>query len=572
MLHSETFNAFLVTSISLTVVATLLSRAKIPTIVGFILTGVLIGPSGLNWIRSLPAANTISELGIVFLMFSLGLEISLEHLRGMIRPLLRLGFLQVSTTILLALGIFYLGFGFPAGKSFVLGACIALSSTALILKLLQDKRETETPHGRVSITVLLFQDIVALPLMVSIPLLAATSTASSTQGSLLMAMFWILVFLVGCFLVGYYLIPRLFAEVLKTGSREVFFLMILSLTFVISFLAEQVGLSMSLGAFVAGVLISESPYNKQALAELAPLRDIFLGFFFASVGMLVNIDFIISHIHNLLWLIPLMFLLKFMVIYLVVKWNSHSHGVSFASALALTQIGEFSFILGASALSHKLISDLEFQYFLALAVFSLLFTPLMFSCAIKSSAHNSWPELTRALSKTFIKRRGKQNGDGTIVDENKISSPLPLGQKDLVVAPRRAIVIGLGHAGINILEELTQNGIPCTGVDFNMNHVNTVRSKGISAIYGDATRVEVLESAGIRDSYVVLITVSGKQLTSQILAVVHHLCPRVKVIVRVQYILELKDLPSRESDEIVVSEKEATHALIKKALAEYSML
>jgi CPA2 family monovalent cation:H+ antiporter-2 len=562
MLHSEIFNAFLITSVSLTIVSTLLTRARIHTIVGFILTGILIGPSGLNWIHSLPAANTISELGIILLMFSLGLEISLEHLKTMIKPLLRLGFVQVATTIFLTTLIFHIGFNYSLAKSIIFGACLALSSTAIVIKLLQTTRETETPHGRVTITILLLQDIAALPLMVMIPLLASNESLGSHPNDIWSVLFYISLFLSGCFLFGYYAVPRLFNEVVKTGSRELFFLMILSLTFIISFLAEKVGLSMSLGAFVAGVIISESPYNKQALAELAPLRDIFLGFFFASVGMLVDLKFLYEYFHHLLWLVPLLFLIKFSIIYLTVRLNRHSHGVSFASALGLAQIGEFSFILGASALTYNLISQQEFQYFLALAVFSLLFTPMMFSIAIKSSAHNGWPEFASYLKRRFYRRE---------VIENSIQ-PLNVPLPEMIVGPRKALVIGLGHSGIKLLEAMKESGIPCLGIDFNMAHVTKVKSMGIDSQYGDATRPEVLEAAGIKEAYLVIISVTGKQLTSQILAVVHNLCPRVKIVLRVQFVQELNDIKLKEHDEVVVSEVEATSVLIEKVKAQYNLL
>lgn len=559
MFHSEVFYAFLITAAALTVGATILSRLRVPIIVSFVLTGIFIGPSGFNLITSLPAARMISELGIVFLMFTLGLEMSIKHLKRMLRPLLTLGLVQVASTIALSFALFYFIFHFSPSKSFIFGSCLSLSSTAVILKLLHEKRETETPHGRVSIAVLLFQDLAALPLMGALPVMASESATTHGLQTFWVTIFYISAFLIGCLLLGLYFIPRLFKEVMKTNSREIFFFSIISLTFIIGLFAEKVGLSMSLGAFIAGVLISESPYSKQALAELIPFRDIFLGFFFASVGMMLDLKFVATHIHHLLWLIPLLFILKFSIVYFIVRWNSHSHGISFASALALTQVGEFSFILGASALSYKLMSELEFQYFLTLAVSSLLFTPNMFSFAISSSAHNGWHELGESLSRVFSKKTKRRRRPIKV----KINHP--------VVTPRKAIVIGLGHAGIRLLEELKSNGIPCLGIDFNMNHVRAVQAMGIDALYGDGTRPEVLESAGIHNAYLVIITVSGKQLTSQILAVVQFIDSRVRVIVRLHYVLDLIDFSELDINDVIVSEAVASNAIIEKTLQHYGL-
>ena len=250
MLHGEIFHAFLITSVALAVVTTVLSRARVPTILGFILTGLMIGPSGLNWISSLPAASAISELGVIFLMFSLGLEISLTHLKSLARPLFTVGLPQVVlTTLLGGLGL-VVAFDFSIPKAFVMGACLALSSTAVVLKLLQEGRETESPRGRVSVVILLFQDIVALPLMIAVPFLAGVGATSGIEFegvAAILAAGKVLLFLVGCYFLGIFLIPRLFREVSRTGSREVFFFSIISMTFVIAFAAEQVDLSMSLG-------------------------------------------------------------------------------------------------------------------------------------------------------------------------------------------------------------------------------------------------------------------------------------------------------------------------------------
>lgn len=566
MLHGEIFHAFLVTSVALAVVTTVLYRAKVPTILGFILTGLIIGPSGFNWISSLPAASAISELGVIFLMFSLGLEISLSHLKSLARPLVTVGFPQVFlTTLIGGLGL-TLAFDFSIEKSFILGACLALSSTAVVLKLLQESRETESPRGRVSVVILLFQDIVALPLMIAVPFLAGVGATSGIEFegfAALIGVGKVLAFMGGCFLLGTFLIPRLFREVSRTGSREVFFFSIISMTFVIAFAAEQVDLSMSLGAFVAGVLISESPYSKQALAEFSPLRDIFLGFFFASIGMLIDLPFIRNEWSTLLWLIPALFLIKFLVIYLVVRGNKHSHGVSLSNALSLSQIGEFSFILAASALSHQLISQIEFQYFIALAVASLMFTPALFDLATRACGHHSWPQLTHLFRDPMLSPRQD------LTSTSFASEPEP---QTPYLKPRKALVIGLGHTGRELMENLSREGIPTVGVDFNLELVTAADRRGLPAIYGDATRLDVLEAAGIRDAYLVVICVNARSAAAQVLALVQSHYPTIETITRLQYLSDMKHVRARPNDEFVIAEAETSHKLVELSLSHYRIV
>lgn len=561
MLHSEIFYAFFITALAITLVVSMLAKFKVPPIVGFILTGLFIGPSGLNLVNSLPAAHAIAELGIILLMFSLGLEISIDKLRFMLQPLIKLGLAQVLGTMFITAAAFHFFLNFDLAKSIVFGALLSLSSTAVVLKLLQEKRETESPYGRVSIYILLFQDIAALPLMALIPMLSISALNQNTSvlAQISNKIFWILLFLAAAFLTGRYLINRFFNFVTASYSREVFFFSAISLTFLISLLAEKAGLSMALGSFVAGVLISESTYNKQALAELSPLRDIFLGFFFASVGMMVNLEFIISQVMHLLWLIPVLFFIKASIIYLIARFNGHPHGISVASSLSLTQIGEFSFILGTSALGANLMSETEFQYFLALSVLSLLATPLLFNRAGKASTTNGINFFGKSL---MGGKRAKQINKEKAAEEEEIPEPAKLC--------RRAIVIGLGHAGLANLNHLHENNIPCVGIDYNANNLR--KKTRAPTLFGDATKEEVLEAAGTHEAFLVIITLTGKEMTSQVLAKVRNFNPNVHIIVRLHYLLETEEILDNPNTEQVISEVETAKVISEKALAHYAHL
>jgi len=559
--HSQLFHSLFISVVSITAVSVLFARTRIPTVIGFILTGLLIGPSGLRWIDSMPDAQGISELGIVFLMFSVGLEISLSQLKKMVRPLLTLGLFQVAVTISIGTLFFVAILKLPFGSAFVMGSCLALSSTAIVLKLLADRRETETPYGRLSLVILLFQDIAALPLMASIPLLAGQTLISNQDSSLGGVAVGIPVFILGCVLLGRFVIPLVFNEVTRTGSRELFFFSIFSTTFVVAFIADRVGLSVSLGAFIAGVLISESPFSRQALAEIGPFRDIFLGLFFASIGMMIDLSFAKANFHHLLWLIPVLFYIKFSVLYALIRRYSRSHGISFATSLALSQIGEFSFVIAASAFTYGIIGNTEFQYFLTLAVFSLLLTPLFSNLGLKGSSHSSWGEFARGFR--FKLKKTKSLSSQVSLAQESDNSPL--------VKPRKAIVIGLGHTGVQTLIELSKKGIPCAGLDINHANVKEIQKLGIEGYFGDSTSRDMLESIGVGEAFLVIVSVSGRNVVPKIVSLVRQINSETKILARVHYLQQVTDIKASDDCDIVVAETESAKAICQRALDRYGL-
>lgn len=504
----------------------------------------MIGPYGLDWIDSLPIANAISEWGVMLLLFSLGLETSLSKLRKMLRPLFSLGMTQVITTSFVGFCFFSLAFDFSQYKSILFGCLLALSSTAAILKLLQDAREMETPFGRVNVTILLSQDLAALLII----LLIAGSSQSSFVSGLSVALSMI-VAVVGIIVLGRFAIPTIFDQVVKTGSRELFFFLVMSVTLGTALMAEYSGLSLSIGAFLAGVVISESPYSKQALAELSLMRDNFLGLLFASFGMLLDLNFVSAHIVLIALMAVGLFLMKAASVYGVVRLNRYPHGVAFSSAISLSQIGEFSFILAAVALKAGIVDLDEFQYFLSLAVLSLLASPILFSWARRVSAHSDWRAIVQSST----------------------NSPAPVEKRVVTDNRGPAIVIGLGHAGYNVMESLKGLGIDFCGIDFNSGTIKRLRSQGFSVIFGDASREEILHAAGIHSAYLVIVTVTGKHLTSRILSAIRKIRADISVIVRTQYILDLDEIAVHQNDRMVVAEFETAREILAKVLVTYEV-
>ncbi len=548
-MHSELVHHFLVTALALTLIPTLLHFFKIPTLIGFIFTGILIGPYALNGVDSIPAAQLLSEIGIVFLLFSLGLEVSIQQIKSLLRALLTLGAPQIGLTLIVFFLLGYLALDLNVRTSFVLAAALSLSSTAVVLKLLQERRETETPYGRVSVSVLLFQDLIALPLVAILPILASSHSQGLFSAQFAGSLFKLILFFVFSFSIGARLVPFVFKVVARTGSRELFFLCALSVTGVLGVLAESSGLSVSIGAFIAGMLIADSPYHQQALADLGPLRDLFLGVFFASVGMMLNPNLIAERPLQVIGLIVGIILLKTAVIYAIARLNRISHGVSFTSGLALSQVGEFSLVLMTSALALGLIEDQVFQLFLFVSVTSLLLTPVLIRFGLKVSGHQSFFDLVRRRKKISSKTEDEA----------------------LVITARSAVVIGLGHAGESLLSELKTLGIVAVGVDSNLHNVERMNDLGFFSIFGDATRPEVLEAAGVNTAYLVIISVNSKSIASQIRSRVYALNSKVHCIIRTQYRIDVTDLRAKSQDQVIVAEDVTAEVLVKKVRELYAL-
>ncbi len=544
MNHSTVVTSLFLLILALAIIPTLLSRLRIPTIVGFILSGVLVGPSGFGLISSVPSIEWITEAGILLLMFAIGLEISFGHILKALKSFVFLGFLQVIVTSAVGFGFFAV-MGFPVSKSLVMGALFSLSSTAIVIKLLNENQDLQTIFGSVCIFILVAQDIAALPMMSVLPLISAGVGIGVVDYFPLLKM--ILFF--GVFLAaGKILLPKIIDQVLRTGSREIFFFFVIALAMGTAIAAEKIGLSLSLGAFLAGIVISESPYSEQVLAETTPFRENFLGLFFASIGLMLDISFVSNNLGTFIVFVPVLFFLKFIVIYLIVRLNRYPHGVSMASALALSQVGEFSFILAAKAKGIGIFQEIDFQYFLAFSILSLAMTPFLYRIAQLVSGSHSFFEIL-----DLMRNRVQAEQENDIEGNNQQNS-------------ERVIVVGLGHAGQNVLRILKNEGVPALGIDFNGAIIKKLESEGYSVFFGDATRPDIWNSKKMKNFHLVVITLTGKHLTAQVLAKVHALFPRVPVVVRAHLIRELPKLKFRLQDQIVIGELETAKTIVRNVL------
>jgi len=338
---------FLILVGATTIVATFCHYLRLPTIVGFIVAGMVVGPFGTGLVGSTPASRQITELGVIFLMFTIGLEFSFAKLRQLRSSFLGLGLPQVIGTLVLAALIIKYSLNFPWSKSIFLGCLVSLSSTAIVMKLLQDARETAAPYGTTTIGILLCQDLAVIPMMLALPLLTEVQRVNvpfswNVVGAWTFKLASVSTLL---FLGGKYVVPFFLERVTKTKSRELFFFAMLLLCFGVAFAMEYTGFSLAFGAFIAGLMIAESPYGRQATADIVPLRDNFLGLFFASVGMMVDLKFMAMKFHWILLTMIALLILKSGLIFVIGRLMRFPVTTALITGLLIFQVGEFSFIL-----------------------------------------------------------------------------------------------------------------------------------------------------------------------------------------------------------------------------------
>ncbi len=555
MVESQFFIQLLILLGSITVITTLCNLLKLPTIVGFIITGVTIGPFGLGLVPSVPNAEFVAEMAVVFLMFTIGLEFSLKTIISLKREFIRTGLLQVALTIgVIAFAASKIG-NFPVEKGVFLGFLIALSSTALVMKLLQDARDLESPYGKSALSILLSQDLVVIPMMLVLPLLAGTnpSEADFSIGTLVKLTGQIIGLVASLWLTSRYLLPLILDQVVATKSREVFFFAIIFFCLGIGYIFQGAGLSLSLGAFAAGLMLAEGPYGRQVTADIVPLRDNFLGIFFASIGMMLDLKFLATHSLEMLALGSSLFLIKALIIFIVAKINRHSNSVSLILGLILAQVGEFSFILAHRGLKLGLLGRVEEQYFLAVSILSMIATPFLFKLAPKlalSEPTTRWMDLALSTLKPRVQQSQPKKPSH---DSN------------------HAIIIGFGISGQNLGAAFDSLGIPFKVIELNYQEIKKLQKKGVDIHFGDASRPEVLRHAHIDTASLVIIAISGTKLIGPILRTVRSLRPDVQVIVRAPYVRDLQDLAEESLTDVVVGEIETSVELLARALKVYGI-
>jgi CPA2 family monovalent cation:H+ antiporter-2 len=359
-------------------IAFLFHRLRLPTIVGFMITGVVIGPYAFGLISDVHAIELMAEIGVALLLFTIGLEFSLHRILEMKRLVLFGGGLQVVITVLLATLIAY-GRGRPVNQAVFFGFLIALSSTAIVLKTYIDRAEIDAPHGRAGVGILLFQDLSIVPMMLMIPVLSGRDGSSPSRIVMTLATALAAIGLI--ILATRKFVPFLLQHIVRLRSPEVFIISVVLLCLGTSWLTAQFGLSLALGAFIAGMMLSETEYSHQIIADILPFRDVFNSLFFISIGMLLSVSALVSNIGGVLLLVAGLIIAKALIVLIVVRFLGHSLRISTMTGLGLAQIGEFSFVLAKMGGPEGLLPDADYQQFLAASILSMIATPFLIKLA-----------------------------------------------------------------------------------------------------------------------------------------------------------------------------------------------
>jgi CPA2 family monovalent cation:H+ antiporter-2 len=524
----------------------LLHKLRVPSIVGFLTAGVLLGPHGFGLIRDIREVELLAEIGIILLLFTVGLEISLKNLKRTRSAILGGGLSQVLLTLLATTAISY-PFLRAWNASLFAGFLVALSSTAIVMKMLFDRGEIDSPHGRLSIGILIFQDLCVVPLMLLIPIL------SGARGSSL-ELFWTLFKSAAIIFVvifgARWMVPNILHQIVRTRSRELFVITIILLCLGTALFTSWLGLSLALGAFLAGLIISESEYAFQAISEILPFKDSFNGLFFISVGMLMNLAFLNQNVLLILVGVTLILLLKTFTGFLSVHLIGHPLRISFQTGLHLAQIGEFSFILAMAGKSAGLVSENHYQLFLSASVITMILTPFLIQTSPSVSAWISSKKLLDRLSR-MKKRMEKEN--------------FPAGKKDHV------IIIGFGLNGRNLAEVLKETSIPYVVLDLNNETVHEMRKRGEPIYYGDATSPEILHKLGLESARMLVVVISDPASTRRIVRLARKENPGIYIIVRTRYTAEVEDLLLLGANEVIPEEFETSIEIFAKVLHRYQV-
>ncbi|WP_405198377.1 cation:proton antiporter [Christiangramia sp. LLG6405-1] len=533
------------------VIILVFQKLKLPAILGFLLAGIIAGPHAFNLISSQHDVELLSEIGIIFLLFVIGIELSLKGLASIKKIIFLGGGLQVGGTILATAGI-STALGLPLNTSIFLGFLFSLSSTAIVLKLLQEKGEISTPHGKIGLGILIFQDIVVVPMMLFTPLLAGeTPNILTTVGIMVLK---ILLVLVIVYILARYVAPKIFGWVVKTKNQELFILTVVVFCFGVAWLTSTVGLSLALGAFFAGLIISESDYSHQATANVLPFREIFISFFFISVGTLLNLDFFAENILIIIGLVLAVVLLKMLVIGVTVLILKFPARTMFLAIFSLFQVGEFSLLLSGVGKESGIIPENIYQYFLAISIITMGITPFLIESA---------PRITYALLKApippAVRKRLENIKRSTKADEEFSEENL----KDHLV------LIGYGINGSNISKAAQKAEIPYVIIDANPEAFDKAKELKEPVIFGDAINTTILKHAHVQEARVIVIAISDAGATRKMLTSIRQLTKTATIIVRTKYVKEMEEVLKLGADEVIPEEFETSIEIFTRVLKKY---
>ncbi len=532
------------------VVVFICHRFNLPSILGFLLTGILAGPTGFAVIEASHEVEMLSEIGVILLLFVIGLEFSLKHLASISGTIFIGGSFQVGLTILGVLGLTFLVGVYTWQEGLFLGFLISLSSTAIVLKLLQEQSELNSPHGKAALGILIFQDIIVVPMMLFTPVIAGQ--AGNPLIAIVELIFKAILVVFFVIISARYIVPRILFAITKTRSKELFLLTIVVICFAVAWGTSAIGLSLALGAFMAGLIISESEYSHQATSLIIPFREIFTSIFFVSIGMLLDLRFLYFNFPLILGLTLLVIILKTVftgAAALILKYNFR---VSLLTGLSLFQVGEFAFILSGIGMEYHLLDRNTYQYFLSVSILTMGITPFFIK---------NFDSISNLMIKSRLQKQIMKWESGSTKNIQKDET----GLKDHV------IIIGYGLNGKNVAAAARFSNIPYVIVEMNPITVKRERAKGEPIFYGDATNPYLMEHLHVNQARVAIIAISDPNATRKVIINIRGICQTVYLIVRTRFVSEIESYEQIGANEVIPEEFETSIEIFSRLLHQYQV-
>ncbi len=542
-------NLLVIFTVSIAVVF-LFHQFRLPSIAGFLVAGSLIGPHGLNLISDVATVQVLAEIGVVLLLFTIGIEFSLVQLASLRRLLLVAAPIQLGGVLLVSwLGALLIGLSWRQGIFW--GFLLSLSSTAIVLKALANRGDSDSIHGRATIGILIFQDLAVVPMMLLTPILA---TGGEDTGFSILLSLGQSALLVGLVIAAaWYVVPKLLQHIVRSRSRELFLLTIIVLCLGIALLTSLGGLSLALGAFIAGLIISESEYSHQAMAEVLPFRDSFNSLFFVSIGILMDWRVVLDHPLAVVGLLLAILLIKFVSGAGAALMVEAPPRAAIMVGVALAQVGEFSFLLAQQGQENGLLRGDPYQIFLAVSVLSMIVTPFLMQWS---------PAMARRVEAVQRLRHWLPS---------RTTAHAQLAEGKQIRIKDHVIIVGYGLNGRNLARVLGETEIPYLALDLDGDTVRREAQHGVPVYYGDATNANVLRHVKVEDAKVLVVAISDPFVTRRTVQVAKGLNPRIHIVVRTRYLRELEELHQMGADDVVPEEFETSIEIFALVLRTYNM-
>jgi CPA2 family monovalent cation:H+ antiporter-2 len=523
-------------------VSFIFQRLRFPSIVGFLVTGVIVGPYGARLISDTLAVRQLADIGVVLLLFTIGLEFSLRQLLSGSLKILSITIGQIFVTTILTVGVSSL-IHLPLGSAIFLGLLFSLSSTAIVLKLLSDRAEIDAPHGRIATSILLFQDLLAIPIMLVLPSFGGHSVDLLQVAKQLLTAFIAVGVL---FIAANYLVPLLLKQIIRIRDHDVFLLTILFICLGTAHATSHMGVSLAIGAFIAGLVISESVYSHQILSDFLPFRNTFNAIFFISVGMLLNLPEFLQRLRFDVWLTLLVLGIKIAALMLVLLLGKFNFRISWKTAFSLAQVGEFSFLIADHSTQFNILPENIYQSFLASSVLTMFATPFLFLAA---------EPIGRKIQALFSRSGSWKTEEGAAAPERK----------------DHLIIIGFGLNGKNLSRVVRDIGIPFVVVELSDALVREAQELNIPVLFGDATSKEVLHKSGAEHAKMAVVAISDASATRRCVAILHALNPDLLIAVRTRYVAEMETLTELGANIVIPEEFETSIEIFARVLQQYQV-